>query len=110
MPVPGPDELRDLGERLDKARQRGEGRRMQSPPTLFGMALRFSTELILALAVGAAMGWGLDRIFGTRPVFIVLMSAIGAAAGIRNVMRTAREMNAETMRKQPPPAAPEDED
>ncbi|MGQ0741463.1 MAG: AtpZ/AtpI family protein [Alphaproteobacteria bacterium] len=110
MAVPEPEELRELGERLDKARQCERGRTVRSPPTLFGMAFRFSTELVLALAVGAAMGWGLDWLLGTRPVFIVLMSAIGGAAGIRNVMRAAREMNEQASRGPPPPPAPDDED
>jgi len=110
MPMPEPKDLRELGRRLDEARGRDQGRKVQSPPTFFGVAFRFSTELVLALAVGAAMGWGLDWLFGTRPVFIVLMSLFGAAAGMRNVMRAAREMNAEATRGPVPPSLTDDED
>jgi ATP synthase protein I len=98
-PAPDPDKLRALGERLDKAR--GVDRpAQQSRPSPFGFVLRLSTELVLALFVGAAMGWGIDWLFGwfgwnTRPVFIVIMSLFGAAAGIRNVFRMARRLNAQ---------------
>jgi ATP synthase protein I len=94
MPAPEPEDLRALGARLDEVRRRDATRNVRPPPTPFGIAFRFSTELVLALAVGAAMGWGLDWLFGTRPVFIVVMSLFGAVAGIRNVISAAREMNA----------------
>lgn len=110
MPMPEPKDLRELGRRLDEARRRDQEQKAKSPPTPFGMAFRFSTELVVALAIGVAMGWGLDWLLGTRPIFIVLMSLFGAAAGIRNVMRVAREMNAEAMRGPTPPAVNDDED
>ena len=110
MPMPEPKDLRELGLRLDEARRRDRGQKVQSSPTFFGMAFRFSTELVLALAVGAAMGWGLDWLLGTRPVLMVLMSLIGAAAGMRNVMRAAREMNAEATRGPVPPSVKDNED
>jgi ATP synthase protein I len=96
--APDPEKLRELGERLDKARGR-HAPKGESPPSPMGFVLRLATELVLALFVGAAMGWGLDWLFGrlglnTRPVFIVIMTLFGAAAGIRNVFRTARELNA----------------
>ena len=95
--APDPDELRTLGRRLDEIERR-KAAKVEKPPTLLGFAFRFSTELVLALFVGAAMGWGLDWLFGqfsiaTRPVFIVIGSLFGAAAGIRNVIRVAKKMN-----------------
>jgi ATP synthase protein I len=99
MSAPEPDDLRELGARLDEIHRRDQARNIQPPPTPFGIAFRFSTELVLALAVGGAMGWGLDWLFGTRPIFIVVMSLLGAAAGIRNVMRAAREMNAQNAQR-----------
>jgi ATP synthase protein I len=111
-PAPDPDRLRALGERLDKARGHGRPVAETSRPSPFGFVLRLSTELVLALFVGAAMGWGIDWLFGqfgwhTRPVFIVIMSFFGAAAGIRNVFRMARKLNAQNAVEAA--AAPKDE-
>jgi ATP synthase protein I len=64
-----------------------------------GIAGRFTTELVAALVMGGGLGWGLDWLCGTlgfhtRPVFLVVFFVLGAAAGIRNVVRAANEINA----------------
>ncbi len=94
MSEPDPRRLRDLGEKLDEIRRQEEQRKVQPPPTSAEVAFRFATELFAATIVGGAMGWGLDWLFGTRPVLTVVMFLFGAAAGIRNVIRTSKELNA----------------
>src|ERR1700744_3797026 len=89
-----PDELRKLGQRLDEAQKRRAAGRNNPPPTQLGIAGRFSTELVAALVVGGGLGWGIDWLFGhfgfhTRPVFMLVFFVLGAAAGVRNVMRAA---------------------
>jgi len=94
-----PDRLKDLGARLDEAQRRNAARAKSPPPTQLGIAGRFATELVAALVVGGGLGWGLDWLLGrfglhTRPVFLIVFFILGAAAGIRNVMRAATEINA----------------
>src|SRR5258706_8580567 len=99
--APDPENLRALGKRLDEVQRRHDAERKPSePPTSMGIAFRFTAELVSALVVGGGIGWGLDRLFGyfgvhTRPVFLLVMFVLGAAAGIRDVMRAAKEINAE---------------
>jgi ATP synthase protein I len=93
-----PGNLHDLGQRLDDA-QRRAAPPPGEPPTGMGIALRFATELIAALLVGGAMGWGIDWLFGrfgihTKPVFLIAMFVLGGAAGVRNVIKAAQEINA----------------
>lgn len=52
------------------------------------IGLRVGVELVSALVLGVAIGWGLDRLFGTRPIFIALFVLLGGAAGVLNVWRT----------------------
>ena len=86
--------LADIEERLRKARaQRGEVRRVESPNSKLGIAFRLVTELLAAVIVGGALGWGLDRIFATGPLFLIVMFLVGVAAGFFNVVRTAQQMN-----------------
>ena len=59
-----------------------------------GIAFRLSTDLVAAVVVGGVIGWFLDRWLGTAPWLLLLFFFLGVAAGILNVMRTAREMNA----------------
>ncbi|HEY2032532.1 MAG TPA: AtpZ/AtpI family protein [Rhizomicrobium sp.] len=115
MSPTGPDDLKRLGARLDDAQQRLAPRKNQPPPTQMGIAFRFSTELVAALVVGGAIGWGLDWLFGyfgihTKPWLLIVFVVLGAAAGIRNVMRAATEINAQVAAQGPAPAARDDEE
>lgn len=101
--APDPDRLQDLGSRLDKLQASQAVRYKKPPPSQLGIAGRFATELVAALIVGGGLGWGIDWLFGrflfnTFPVFMILCVVLGAAAGILNVMRAAKDINAEIAR------------
>lgn len=46
-------------------------------------------SFVFAIAIGAGLGWYLDKVLGTAPWMFFLFFAIGVAAGILNVYRTA---------------------
>ena len=52
-----------------------------------GIGLRVGIELVSALLVAVAIGYGLDWVFGTRPIFTALFVPVGGAAGIWNIWR-----------------------
>jgi ATP synthase protein I len=52
-----------------------------------GIGVRVGIELVSALAVGVAIGWGLDWWLGTKPWLLGLFVLLGGAAGIANVWR-----------------------
>lgn len=99
MTTPDPDKLAELGKKLDELQgQKGSAKRAR--PDQWGTAFHFAADMVAGLFVGGGMGWGIDWLMGrfgihTRPVFMILFFVLGAAAGIRNVIRTAQEMNAE---------------
>ena len=105
MTPPESDDLRRLGERIDEASQRGAQRAKTAPPSSLGIAFRFATEMASGLLVGAGLGWCADWAFEhwahiqTRPWGMVVLFVLGAAAGIRNVMAAAKELNAEMAKK-----------
>ena len=109
MSAPEPDDLRALGRKIDEARDAGQKRSGASAPGALGIAGRFGIELGTALFVGAGLGWLLDHWLHTAPIFIAIMTILGAAAGILNVMRAAKELNAEAA-KYPAPAVKDDEE
>jgi ATP synthase protein I len=49
-------------------------------------------ELVVGMVLGLGIGWGLDALFGTRPVFLVVFALLGFAAGVRTMLRTAEEV------------------
>ena len=57
-----------------------------------GSAFRLGTELVAAAVVGTIIGFILDNWFGTKPILIIIFFFIGFAAGILNVVRTAKNM------------------
>jgi len=68
------------GAVLDEASGSGE----MSP---WGIGLRVGVELVSALVVAVAIGYGLDRLFGTLPILTAVFVPLGGAAGILNVWR-----------------------
>lgn len=58
-----------------------------SSPSPMGIGARVGVELVSALAVGLAIGWGLDWLLGTRPWLLALFVLLGGAAGVANVWR-----------------------
>ena len=52
-----------------------------------GIGLRVGIELVAALVVAVAIGYGLDWLFGTRPILTAAFVPVGGAAGVWNVWR-----------------------
>ncbi|NVK45293.1 MAG: AtpZ/AtpI family protein [Rhodobacteraceae bacterium] len=89
-----PERLRALEERLSQVKE------AQKPKTSRGeehfsqanMAWRMVTELVAGLLIGFGVGYGLDKLLGTMPLFLVLFIGFGLAAGVKTMMRTARDI------------------
>ena len=56
------------------------------------LAWRMVIELVAGLLIGFGIGYGLDLLLGTLPVFMMLFTLLGLAAGIKTMMRSAREI------------------
>ncbi len=57
-----------------------------------GQAFKMSTELVSAVLVGTIIGFILDKTFGTKPWLILIFFFVGVAAGIINVVKSAKKM------------------
>jgi ATP synthase protein I len=105
--------LDDLGEKLAEAQGRhrpAPGPQPQGQGAAFGQALRLGVELVAGVAVGGFIGWALDRFLGTAPFLMVVFLGLGAAAGIMNVVRTAKRMQADAGSLKDLPSVPDDDD
>ena len=49
--------------------------------------MRVGVELVSAVIVGLAIGWGLDAWLHTRPLFLIVFVFLGGVAGIFGVWR-----------------------
>ncbi len=90
---PDADRLVRLEERIAAAK----GSVTKPDATLRGLgqgeaAWRMVIELSSGIAIGLALGLGLDTLFGTAPVMIVIFALLGFAAGVRTMLGTARAL------------------
>lgn len=85
-------DVEELGKRLRRARQDAglEPEPEQEPMRLsgVGIGLRIATELVVALVVGGAIGWFLDKWLNTAPWLMIVFLFFGFAAGTLNIIRT----------------------
>ena len=94
--APDPDVLDDLGARIEAAKAgKDPGRRHHDHHSAAGAAWRMVIELVVGLAMGFGIGYGLDSLFGTIPIFLILFTLLGFAAGVRTMMRSAAEIQAQ---------------
>ncbi len=102
--------LERLDEKLKAARQ--EQQLPASPKkdySALSLAWRMVIELISGVGIGFFIGYGLDSLFGTMPIFLMIFLMFGLAAGIRTMMRTAKEVE-RLQREAFGQSAPRDED
>ena len=60
--------------------------------SFMGSAFKLGTELVAAVAVGTIIGFILDTLFDTKPWLIIVFFFLGCAAGMLNVIKTAKKM------------------
>jgi ATP synthase protein I len=91
---PDPDRLKALEQKLQQVKGK------EPPPqtnTAKGfsqgeVAWRMVIELATGIMLGSAIGYGIDVLFGTLPVFLVIFSLLGFAAGVKTMLGSAREL------------------
>ena len=91
---PDPDRLRALEERLQKVRGK-EPSAQTSTAKGFSqgeVAWRMVIELATGIGLGFAIGYGIDVLLGTLPIFLVIFTLFGFAAGIRTMLGRAKEL------------------
>lgn len=97
-----PKAFSDLKRRIDKVRDQAglkapDAEEEEPPGNMMGMAYRVSAEIVVALVVCTAIGWGLDTVFGWTPWAMLVGLFLGAAAGINNAAKVAMRMDAKAL-------------
>ena len=98
--APPDSSLQDFDRRLRAARTEAGLDRPDGAPDealkarAWSGALRAGSDLIAAILVGVGLGLLADRLAGWAPWGMLVGLFLGFAAGLRNAMRTARNVNA----------------
>ena len=87
------DPLRDLGQRIQSAKQCYEVEpKVEDHHSGLQHAWRMVIELVSGMAIGFGLGYGLDVLFGTLPILMIVFTLLGFVAGVRTMLSTAREI------------------
>lgn len=94
-PGGGDGNRQDFDRRLAAARERARLDQPAAMPPAAGssdtkalnLAMRLGVELVAAMVIAVAIGYGLDRLFHTSPWLMIAFVPVGAIAGFRNLMR-----------------------
>ena len=91
---PDPDRLRALEARLQKVRDQPVPVKTNTVKGFSQgeVAWRMVIELVTGMLLGMAIGYGLDVLAGTLPIFLIIFSLMGFAAGVKTMLGTAREL------------------
>ena len=88
--------IKEISTRLEIAKKNiknTERNKEGSNAASLGKALKISTELVAAVVVGSIIGFLLDGWFDTKPLLTICFFIMGVAAGILNVIRSAKKMH-----------------
>ncbi len=108
--------LKDLEARI--AAEKSEQAASEKPSMKYQGASDYSkgyklaSEFVAGVLVGGLIGFGLDKLFSTLPLFLIVFLLLGFGAGILNMSRSANRTppSVEELRKMPAPDNDEDED
>ena len=86
------DPLKYLEERIEAAKQAQEGGpKTEEHYSAAQVGWRMVTEL-----VGFGIGYGLDMAIGTAPFMMLIFTLLGFMAGVKTMMRSAKEIQGGT--------------
>jgi ATP synthase protein I len=87
------ERLKALEARIAKAKKATEPKpHMDEHYSRAQLAWRMVVELVAGLMIGFGIGFGLDSLLGTLPIFLVLFTLLGFAAGVKTMIRSAHEI------------------
>lgn len=100
------DQMKRLEDRIAAAKKAQDPKpRADEHYSAANLAWRMVIEMVSGLGIGFGIGYGLDSLFGTIPIFLVLFTMLGLAAGIKTMLHSAKEIE----EKQAADAAERDE-
>jgi ATP synthase protein I len=111
-----PDRLKDLGNRIAAEKgQRAESSKSSASfqgASDYSKGYKLASEFVAGTLVGGLIGYGLDFVFGTLPLFLIVFLLLGFGAGILNMSRAANRTppTPEELSKMPKPSALDDEE
>ena len=82
------DQIKHLEERIEAVKKTQAPKpHMEEHYSQAQLAWRMVIELVAGMLIGFGIGYGLDTLFGTQPLFLILFIFLGCAAGVNVMIR-----------------------
>ena len=86
--------LKDLDDKLKNIRENkiesnSDNKAFKSAHIGWRMVL----ELVIGIIIGVVLGFSLDSFLNTSPIFLIILIFCGFAAGVRTMIKTAKEID-----------------
>ena len=82
----------DFSDRLEQETKKPKTNHYKNNGYSIGF-LKISLDLISSIVVGTLIGFGLDKIFSTKPVFFIIFLVLGIITGFYNLFKTVKKLN-----------------
>jgi ATP synthase protein I len=86
--------LKDLDEKLKDIRKNKVGSNTDNQAFKSAhIGWRMVLELVIGIIIGVVLGFTLDSFLDTSPIFLIILIFLGFAAGVRTMIKTAKEID-----------------
>jgi len=92
-----PADLESFDKRLQRTKASIQDRDKQAfhQASAYSFGFRLATDLVAGMLAGFGIGWLLDYWLGTSPWLLLIFIVLGICAGIANVIRAAKSIEAQ---------------
>ena len=82
-----------LKEKIKVFEEKNNLNKKNHSPKNVNVGIRVSIDLISTIIVSILIGFGIDKIFSTHPIFFIIFLLLGVITGLYNIIRFMNKLN-----------------
>ncbi len=89
------EKLKEIAEKIEKYKLNhttNDVKQKNKRGKQISIAMRLSTELVVASIVGAILGWYIDKWLNTKPIFFIIFLLLGVISGVKTAISTSKQL------------------
>lgn len=89
------EKLKEISEKIEKYKLNhttNDIKQKNKRGKQISIAMRLSTELVVASIVGAILGWYIDKWLNTKPIFFIIFLLLGVISGVKTAISTSKQL------------------
>jgi ATP synthase protein I len=81
------NEIEDLQKRIEKIKSSDKKKDFTKESSNYSLAMTVATELVAGIIIGMVIGVFFDKVFDSKPLFIILCLLLGIVASLRTIWK-----------------------